>query len=210
MADIIVPTTELEAVNQMLSAAGEAPVATLLVSGLAQVALAKSILNEVSRETQKRGWDWNTDEDVNMALDVNNEIPLATNMLRVRMMGDQGHIKVVIRNQKLLWKNPPARTGPTYSFANVGLSPVRCLVTYGLPFDQLPETARAFITIRATRKFTDRYLGSDTTHKFTQQDENSAFADLEAEEAEDSNFNILNSDGAMSIWRGAVYPTYRR
>lgn len=49
------PTTELEAVNTMLSGIGEAPVNSLS-EVTADVSLARHILNEVSREVQLEGF----------------------------------------------------------------------------------------------------------------------------------------------------------
>ena len=50
-------TTQLEAVNRMLTAAGEAVVASLGTSDSAQ---AEQILDDVERDVQSHGWHWNT------------------------------------------------------------------------------------------------------------------------------------------------------
>ncbi len=51
-------TTELQAVNTILSAIGELPTtATVLTNGTsADVSMAKQILDEVNREVQAEGW----------------------------------------------------------------------------------------------------------------------------------------------------------
>lgn len=54
------PTTVLEAVNTMLSSIGEAPVNSL-ASGFEDAELAESIINNVNREVQSKGFVFNTD-----------------------------------------------------------------------------------------------------------------------------------------------------
>jgi hypothetical protein len=53
--------TDLEAVNRMLGSIGQAPVNTLDVPGVGDVADAKRHLNEALRDVQTVGYAWNTD-----------------------------------------------------------------------------------------------------------------------------------------------------
>jgi hypothetical protein len=76
-ADLVL-TTELDAVNTMLYTIGEQPVSSLAESGLADVAIAKTILTEQSRRFQAKGWDFNTDKDYALAVDINSKIPVPT------------------------------------------------------------------------------------------------------------------------------------
>ena len=55
-------TTQLQAVNSMLSTIGEAPVNSL-DSGLVDAETAETVLNEVSRDVQSFGWNFNTEPD---------------------------------------------------------------------------------------------------------------------------------------------------
>jgi len=64
MPDIITNLTgltELEAVNSMLAAIGEAPVSTLTGATQADVQMAINILRDVTREVQSWGWRFNTE-----------------------------------------------------------------------------------------------------------------------------------------------------
>lgn len=54
------PTTELEAVNAMLAALGEAPVASI-DADLPNVAIAINTLRDATREIQSMGWRFNTE-----------------------------------------------------------------------------------------------------------------------------------------------------
>ena len=60
MATQITPATELQAVNQMLSVIGEAPVNTITGTTTTDVSVAKNILDETSMTVQSMGWNFNT------------------------------------------------------------------------------------------------------------------------------------------------------
>lgn len=69
MASIInlAPTTELEAVNAMLSAIGEAPIADVDTATQADADIAIDTLREVAREVQANGWRFNTEFGIAVA-----------------------------------------------------------------------------------------------------------------------------------------------
>ena len=72
-----------------------------------------------------------------------------------------------------------------------------------LPFDELPENARRYIVLRASRMFQDRTLGAGTLHNFHMQDEMQALARLKQEEMDTADHSIFDSpDIAMTITRG--------
>ncbi len=209
MALAIAATTELQAVNIMLGTIGEAPVSSLTDTGLSELAIAKTTLDEVSRDLQKRGWQWNTDLNVTISIDGSNRYPVASDILRIRPMPQFRYLDVAIRNAFVWWRNPPDNTASGNSFVLLNVTPL-WEVVLGIKFDELPETARRFITVRASRLFADREEASETQHGFTTQDESDALTALDSEEAEDANYNILRSNSAMSIWAGHVHPTPRR
>ena len=68
-----------------------------------------------------------------------------------------------------------------------------------LPFTELPENARRYITIRGARVFQDRTLGANTLHRFGQIDEANALAVLKQEETDTSDTNIFNSYDTFNI-----------
>ena len=73
-------TTQLDAVNTMLSAIGEAPVNSLS-SGLVEAEVAESILNTVDREVQAMGWHFNTELNKSFAQDTSGNILLPPDVL---------------------------------------------------------------------------------------------------------------------------------
>jgi hypothetical protein len=62
-------TTELAAVNRLLSAIGEAPISDLAASTREDVSLAVTLLKEASVEVQSMGWRFNTEYGYELAPD---------------------------------------------------------------------------------------------------------------------------------------------
>jgi len=76
-------TTELNAVNTILSAVGEPPVTTLDSQTNADAAIAQNILEEVNREVQTMGWHFNTQHDVEFSPNSDNLIVLPDDVVRI-------------------------------------------------------------------------------------------------------------------------------
>ena len=83
----------------------------------------------------------------------------------------------------------------TYVFTDA----VKVDMTILLTFDELPEVARNYVTIRASRIFQERVVGSDTLHAFNSQDEARAMVSLMEYEADTADLNILS--GNYSVYR---------
>ena len=201
MAD---PTTssELDAVNVILASIGETPTTQdiLTAGSSADVAMAKQILTEVSKEIQAEGWHFNTDYEVELTPNISNHIVLADNVARVDLeSGNEGGQDVTQRydsvssEQRLYNKKDN-----DYEF----LAPVKATVVYMFDFVGLPETAKRFITVRACRLFQDRLLGSKFHHQFSQVDEFRALADLKEWEGNTADHSIFDTYGMAKITRG--------
>ena len=79
----VAATTELEAINIMLAAIGEAPVSSLTGLLPQDVAIAQSTLVETNRAVQSEGWSFNTEIDVTLTRNASNEIDIPVDVLRV-------------------------------------------------------------------------------------------------------------------------------
>ena len=185
------PTTKLEAVNTLLSAIGESPINTLN-SGLVEATLAEQIVDNISRSTQSRGWSFNTDLEFKLSPDLAGEVALPTNCLHVDMtsLRMSSTSDLVQRGNKLY-----DRVKNTFAIDDT----IEVDIVVLLDFEDLPETARRFITVRAARVFQDRTLGSDTLHGFQQDDEITAWADLQQAEAEVQDYNIFDNYETYSV-----------
>ena len=81
---IITPNSELEAINEILSAVGAPPTNSLDDENNLDIINAKAMLNRVSREVQSRGWDFNIRENVTLPSDVfSQKVAYSSNYLRV-------------------------------------------------------------------------------------------------------------------------------
>ena len=186
----ITPTSELDAVNVMLTSIGESPVNTL-GSGLQEAEIAEVVLDNVSRDVQSAGWHFNTEIRYTLNRNVVNEINLPANVIKVdksTLLRDY-ELDVVERGRKLY-----DRIGNTYTFSK----DIEVNMVVLLSFDELPEVARRYITLRAARTYQQRIIGNDTLSKMLAMDEQQAFVSLREAEAEVSDYNIFDN-----------YDTYR-
>ena len=181
-------STELEAVNTILSTIGEAPLNSLSGSLPVDGTMAKNVLSEISREVQSSGWHFNTHYKSTLTRDTNNNIPVATNVVRVELdpnLESKGDYDLVQRDGKLfnLAKNTDVFDKDFENVTQVLL----------LPFNEIPEQAKRYITIRSARVFHDRTLGANTLHKFSQEDEKQALSILRNAEARTGDYTIFDT-----------------
>ena len=80
---ILTPTTELEAVNVMMSHIGESPVNTLEDDNVIDATIAQTVLSSVNREVQSQGWYFNTEIGFPITKDSNNKFAVPVNTARV-------------------------------------------------------------------------------------------------------------------------------
>ncbi|MBU4566998.1 MAG: hypothetical protein KKE29_19955 [Proteobacteria bacterium] len=179
------PTTELEAVNALIAVLGEAPINSLDGQLTMDVMAAQKTLHRVSRVVQTEGWQFNIEDEFELTPDVDGYINVPNNYIRVNP-DPRYHLprKITRRGTRLY-----DRTNHTYQFEDKVLA----TVTLFLPFEELPETARYYITVKAGREFQDEYVGSDTLHGFDQVDEVRARAILLDQEGRTGQYNILNA-----------------
>lgn len=186
----LTPTSELDAVNVMLTSIGESPINTL-GSGLQEAEIAEVVLDNVSRDVQSTGWHFNTEIRYNLARNSSNEITLPTNAIKVDKTNilREYDMDVVERGRKLY-----DRIGNKYTFDN----DIEVNMVVLLPFEELPETARRYITLKSARVYQQRMIGSETLSRQLMMDEQQAFLALREAEAEASDYNIFDN-----------YDTYR-
>ena len=180
--------TELESVNVILSTIGESPLNSLSGSLPVDGTVAKNVLSEISREVQSAGWHFNTHYKSTLTRDTNNKIPVATNVVRVDLDPN-----LISRSDYDLVQ----RDGFLYNLAkNTDIFDrdfEDVVQVYLLPFNEIPEQAKRYITIRASRVFHDRTLGANTLHKFSKEDEIKALAVLRNAETETGEYSIFDS-----------------
>ena len=183
-------TSKLDAINSMLIGVGEAPVNTLN-SGLQEAEIAAITLDTISREVQSVGWAFNTDLRYTLSPNSIKHIPVPSNCLQIdtTALRRDYNTDIVLRNQKLY-----DRTKNTFEFtAEVIVDMIQLF-----EFEELPEVARRYITLRAGRKFQENILGSTEMTQLQFKDEQAALFALQEAEAQVADFNIFDN-----------YDTYR-
>ena len=179
-------TTELDAVNIMLGTIGESPINSLdAATGVVDAVTARSILAEVSVQVQEEGWHFNTDYEFDLTPDTNGYIYVPSNAIEVDTSPYSRDYDVAIRGNKLY-----DRGNKTYVFSK----PLKADLTILLEFNELPQAARHYITIRAARVFQQRVVGSNVLGSFTQGDEYNALRAMRRYEARTADYNILTSN----------------
>jgi hypothetical protein len=190
-------TTQLEAVNEMLRAAGASPVSSLDTNANLDVSDAKSLLDSVSRELQAHGWHFNTEHDVPLTRDASNEILLAQNVVKIDLVPAnlpsdtepvQRGLKLYdTRNRRFTWEQD-----------------LKAEIVYLLDWDLLPEHVRNFIAKSAARRFAESSLGADNVSAFTRDNESKAWAAFQSAEADTADFNVLMSPDVAAATLGRV------
>ena len=182
-------TSKLDAVNTMLSSIGEAPVSSLS-SGLIEAEIAESILNTIDREVQSMGWHFNTELNKSFAQDTLGQILLPADILRADATLKANAPNLVQRGLKMY-----DRTNHTFVIGTAAALDV----VVQLLFDDLPEVAKRYIVLRATRIFQDRVVGSNTLHDFQQRDEAEALVQLKDFDKAADDHNIFDNYDTFSI-----------
>jgi len=192
----VAATTELESINIMLAAIGEAPVNSLTGTVPVDVRLAQSTLTETNKEVQSEGWSFNTEIDVTLTRDASKQVALSTDVLRIDPnIHQHTDIDAIQRGLKLY-----DRLNNKYEFDE----DLICTVVYFRTFEEIPEPARRYITIKAARIFVDRLVSDDGLRTYTQQDETRARAILMETDLSNADHNILRGDPSLT----SVFDTY--
>ena len=186
----VAATTELECINIMLAAIGEAPVNSLTGTVPVDVRIAQSTLTEVNKQVQSEGWSFNTEIDVTLTRNASNNVVLGTDVLRVdAQTHDHPSIDPIQRGLKLY-----DRKNNTFIFDE----DLKCTVVYFRSFDELPEQARSYMTIKAARIFVDRFVSDQSLRTYTQEDEIRARSVLMETDLSNADHNMLIGDPAIS------------
>jgi hypothetical protein len=186
-------TSKLEAVNTMLGYIGEAPINSIATASALPLsaALAKNILDEVSREIQSDGWQFNTIENFKLAQGIpTGTFQVPANTLQVDAV-DRSYD--IVQRGLNIWD----RTKNTATFT---VDTLTVNMTFLLDWEDLPEQARRYITIKAGRVFQGRLVGSRELESLIMRDEMMAKARLEETDGRNSDITVFdNYDVAARI-----------
>jgi len=194
----VAATTELEAINIMLAAIGEAPVNTLTGSLPVDVKIAQSTLVEINKSVQAEGWSFNTEIDVTLTRNASKQIVLPVDVLRVDAnIHQHPDIDPIQRGLKLY-----DRLKNTFEFDE----DLICTVVYFRDFEEIPEQARSYINIRAARIFVDRLVSDQGLRTYTKEDEIRARVTLTETDLANGDHNMLRGDPSLTTVFGTYSP----
>ena len=162
-------TSKLEAVNSMLGHIGESPVNSISNTNALPVSAGTAIsaLDEISRAVQSDGWQFNTEVNVSLSPAGDGTITLSEDILELDPIDTS--IDVVQRGLSLF-----DRSNNTTVFTK----DLKVNQTRLLDWDSLPEPARRYIVLRASRVFQGRIIGSRELEALIARDEYKAYAAL--------------------------------
>lgn len=195
-----VKTTTLTAVNSMLSTIGEAPVNSL-TSGLVDAETAETVLNEVSRDVQGMGWNFNSERDygVNYVTDATSpdfgKVVLNDSIIRA----DIAQTETKSRSSKNEYIQRGSVMYDKLNQTDIINKNLKLDVVVLLDFEVLPEVARRYITIKAARLFQERVVGSDNLSAMNRADEQQAFFVLKEMESDNGDYNIFDDYGTARV-----------
>ena len=217
-------TSELSAVNRMLSAIGEAPIQDLTNSTREDVALAVSLLKTASVEVQSRGWKFNKEFGYELApngtllwvpsdgstAETLNVFAPPSNLISFELTKSDAQIglDVALRPPRkytgaevIIYDRAKNRDGFEQSvYPSLYLDAI-----WFFEFDLLPQTARSYITMKAARQFIQQSVGAPDLVGYSQQDEAEAFLRMESDQGDEGEANIFDSADVARV-RGCRPP----
>lgn len=203
-------TTELEAINAMLSAIGEAPIDDVDTATQADVAMAINLLRNAVREVQAMGWKFNTEHGYELApaaelswLDTAG----VTTLLNIFTPPAKLLSFVLTPSCTQLELDVTLRPPRQYASASVfydrklnrdGFDKTRYPFLYIDPvwafdFEQMPESARRFCALHAARQLIEHTVGSPILSGFSEKDEQLAYRNLKLDQGDEDEYSMTPS-----------------
>ena len=180
-------TTKLEAINTILQIIDEEPINSLNDELPLEATTAIHNLEEVSREIQSKGYDFNTEYDFPLPPNLDGTITLPQSTLSFdipKQSINGGGIDYIQRGVRVY-----NRTDRTFIINKT----LKAMVVSFLNWDDLPEQFRKWITIRTARITAARTVGDQATVSFSMQEEMEAKANAENSDARSSNATIFDN-----------------
>lgn len=188
----LVPMDELEAVNEMLESIGQFPVSTLENTLIGDVTTARRFLARVASMVQLYGFDFNTDTDYVLSPDTEGFIKVPEGVLRLDLMDTSTNLKRRRHPSGFwaLWDGDCRRW--THE------APVTCKITWGYPFEDMPDSARNYVALSAARKFQNRIIGASSLDGYSAEDEDKAWALLMRDERANRDTNTFRRNAVLA------------
>jgi hypothetical protein len=217
MANVLtsILSTELEALNAVLRAVGEAPAAAVTDTHQ-YVTFALATLRDTLRETLAKGWKFNTDRAFRIAKESNDTFLVPTeaagdpgDLLRFEVTSRPDQVgRQQLKQEDGTFNGHPQKLdiavrGSTFwhrilnknDFGDATDRPQIFIdAVWSYDFTDCPESVKRFVVVSSGRQMAQEVLGSREHGKFKERDEARAWAELVRDQGiEDDEANILNS-----------------
>lgn len=184
-------TTKLDAVNTMLFTIGESPVNTLEGGTVVDAVTAEQTLDRVSRQIQSEGWSFNTEKCFPLMRQAFAPFVIYVPDTALSCDPTDKTMNIVVRGGRLYDLD-----NHTFTFPDT--PKIDCDIIWSLPFEDIPETARNYITIRAARIFQAGAVSSETLNSFSDRDEYEAKARFRKTVARVRDKNLLTASSSVA------------
>ena len=180
-------SSELDAINLILSSVGESPVNSLAESQSVDVDNAISTLEGVSRTIQRKGWEFNTRSSVSVLPDkTNNQIRYNPTWISISSDDD----KIYVKRGDYLYN----LTDSTFTFEKA----ISLNIIEAVDFEDLPDVFKTYIVTKAAIQFQTRYLGDDSVSQELVQEYSEAYSDI-VQYSIDTGTNMFEIDGMADM-----------
>ena len=177
-------TTELAAVNQILSSVGQAPVTTLDMQN-PEVSTAVYTLREVSRQVQLEGWTFNTQRNKVYTPDaITKKIEYPTDILQLDAnVEEHGDKYDLVRREGFVFD----RYDDSYLFDE----PIHADIILYSDFQYLPPAIQAYVTAKAARMAAVKMVGDRELHALLQEQEMMTRAAVLENECQQGDYSMF-------------------
>lgn len=179
---IITPLFKLDAVNEIIGAMGEAPVDTLENSENVDCLNAIRMLEAEMRTIQVMGWTFNTIDPFILIPDENSK----------RILWDDSILSIQFTDKRVVRKRDEWLFDVTNNNDRFD-APLEAKVIQYVPFEEMPQVFRQYITVRTANHFVARYLGDPTIMQELKQEESQAYMQMMETEITLEQSNILQN-----------------
>lgn len=179
--------SELDAVNAILSVAGDAPVSSL-ASTYPQAIIARTILNRIVMEEQTKGLWFNESENITLIPDVLGEVYIPANTITLEISNDFG--MYINRGTRIY-----DRENRTYKINKE----LKADIIEFLEWDLTPQSFRQYIVALAQHEYNNQYFGSKEVENTLNTKIAKTYITMKAEDIDKRDINLLNSVRSSSI-----------
>lgn len=177
-------STELDAVNEILTSVGQAAVTTLDLRN-PEVSVILTTLREQNKLVQAQGWTFNTERHYTLTPDSTTKyIKYADNMLAIDA-NKEDHLEsidIVKRNGRLYDR---------YNHTDKFEQNLSCDITWLIDFKEVPPAIQMYITARAARVCAIKMVGDATLNKLLEEQELNAKSTALEYETQQGDYSIF-------------------